>query len=167
MELLVLFNVTGSQAFPTHHIAIKGLTIRDTSYAYFEPHGLPSGGDWGLQKQGAVTLVGTEDIEVSGNLFTRLDGNAIFIGGYNRNLSIDSNEFIFVGDSAIAAWGDTSTRLNANGSLSLPYPIGPDGRGGDQPRGTRITNNIVHEIGLWQKQASLWFQAVTVHNQPL
>ena len=159
-ELLVLFNVTGSQASPTHHIAIKGLTIRDTSYAYFEPHGLPSGGDWGLQKQGAVILVGTEDIEVSGNLFTRLDGNAVFIGGYNRNLSVDSNEFIFVGDSAIAAWGDTSTRLNANGSLSLPYPIGPDGRGGDQPRGTRITNNVVHEIGLWQKQSSLYFQAV-------
>jgi hypothetical protein len=43
-DLLVLFNVTGSQAAPAHHIAIKGLTLRDTSYAYFEPHGLPSGG---------------------------------------------------------------------------------------------------------------------------
>jgi hypothetical protein len=107
-----------------------------------------------------VTLVGTEDVEVASSLFTRLDGNAVFIGGYNRGLTIDSNEFVFIGDTAIAAWGDTSTRLNANGSLSLPYPIGPDGRGGDQPRGTRVTNNLVHEIGLWQKQSSLYFQAV-------
>ena len=43
----VLLNVTGTQATPAHHIAIKGLTIRDTTYSYFEPHGLPSGGDWG------------------------------------------------------------------------------------------------------------------------
>jgi hypothetical protein len=128
-DLRVLFNITGSQAAPAHHIAIKGLTLRDTSYAYFEPHGLPSGGDWGLQKQGAVTLVGTENVEVSSSLFTRLDGNAVFIGGYNRNLTIDANEFVYIGDSAIAAWGDTSTRLNANGSVTLPYPIGPDGRG--------------------------------------
>jgi hypothetical protein len=46
-NLKVLLNVTGTQATPAHHIAVKGLTIRDTSYSYFEKHGLPSGGDWG------------------------------------------------------------------------------------------------------------------------
>ena len=40
----LLFNISGSQADPAHHIAIHGLTLRDTSYTYFEPHGLPSGG---------------------------------------------------------------------------------------------------------------------------
>ena len=39
-NLKVLLNVTGSQATPAHHIAVKGLTIRDTSYSYFEPHGM-------------------------------------------------------------------------------------------------------------------------------
>ena len=63
-NLKVLLNVSGSQAAPAHHIAIRGLTIRDTSYSYFEPHGLPSGGDWALQKQGAITLVGTESIAI-------------------------------------------------------------------------------------------------------
>jgi len=61
----------------------------------------------------------------------------------------------------MAAWGDTSNRLNQNGSLTLPWPIGPDGRDGNQPRGTKVLNNIAREIGLWQKQSSLWFQAVT------
>ena len=50
-NLKVLLNVTGSQASPAHHIAVKGLTIRDTSYSYFEPHGLPSGGDWGEKQR--------------------------------------------------------------------------------------------------------------------
>merc|ERR1711966_352076 len=79
----------------------------------------------------------------------------------NRELTISNNEFFGIGDSAMAAWGDTSFNLNENSSLKLAYPIGPDGRDGNQPRGTKILNNIGHEIGLWQKQSSLWFQAVT------
>jgi len=156
----VLFNITGSQQHPARDIKITGLTLRDTAFTYFDPHGLPSGGDWALQKQGAVTLVGTEGVELSDNLFTRLDGNAVFVGGYNRRMTIQGNEFFGIGDSAMAVWGDTSFNLNENGSIALPYPIGPDGRGGDQPRGTKVLNNLAREIGLWQKQSSLWFQAV-------
>ena len=47
-----------------------------------EPHGLPSGGDWGLQKQGAITIVGSENVTVDSCFLTRLDGNAIFIGNF-------------------------------------------------------------------------------------
>jgi hypothetical protein len=112
---------------------------------------LPSGGDWALQKQGAITMIGTEGVSISNNLFTRLDGNGVFIGGYHRGLALTDNEFVFIGDSAMASWGDTSTNLNANGSVSVPYMVGPDGRGGEQPRGTKVIGNIGHEIGLWQK----------------
>jgi hypothetical protein len=41
------------------------------------------------------------------------------------------------------------------------YKVGPDGRAGEQPIGTTISNNLVREIGVWQKQSSMWFQAVT------
>eukprot|EP00937_MAST-01D_sp_MAST-1D-sp2_P005490 g5490.t1 len=164
-NLKELIRVVGTQAQPAHHIAIAGLTLRDTAYTYMDEHGLPSGGDWALQKQGAITLVGTENVTVEKNLFTRLDGNGIFIGGYNRGLSVTDNEFVFIGDSAMAAWGDTGTALNQNKSLTVPYPLGPDGRGGNQPRGCQIKRNLVHEIGLWQKQSSLWFQAVTAQTQ--
>ena len=107
-SLKILFNISGTKQDPAHHIAITGVTLRDTAYTYFDPHGLPSGGDWGLQQQGAITVVGSEAITIDKCLLTRLDGNAIFIGGYNRNLSITNNELSFIGDSAIAAWGDTS-----------------------------------------------------------
>ena len=51
-NLKVLFNITGTMQAPAHHVAIQGVTLRDTVYTYFDPHGLPSGGDWALQKQG-------------------------------------------------------------------------------------------------------------------
>ena len=46
--------------------------------------------------------MGTESVTIEHNLFTRLDGNAIFIGGYGRNLTIADNEFEFIGESAMA-----------------------------------------------------------------
>jgi hypothetical protein len=36
----------------------------------------------------------------------------------------------FIGDSAMASWGETSFNLNENKSVTIPYPLGPDGRGG-------------------------------------
>merc|ERR1712070_252706 len=59
-DVKVLFNISGSQAHPVQHVRIEGVTLRDTAYTYMDPHGLPSGGDWGLQKQGAITIVGSE-----------------------------------------------------------------------------------------------------------
>ena len=103
-----------------------------------------------MAPQGAIHLVGTENITIEGNLLTRLDGNAIFIGGYNRNLTIASNEFEFIGENAMASWGETSTKLNAAGNKTIPWPIGPDGRDGNQPIGTRVIKNIVKECGVWQ-----------------
>eukprot|EP01048_Picozoa_sp_COSAG05_P005360 COSAG05_NODE_316_length_11576_cov_16.975342_3_plen_71_part_00 len=38
---------------------------------------------------------------ISNNLLTRLDGNGVFIGGYNRGLTIEQNEFRLLGGSAI------------------------------------------------------------------
>jgi hypothetical protein len=159
----VLFNISGTAADPAHHIAIRGLVLRDTRYTYMDAHGMPSGGDWALQRSGAVTMTGTVDVLIDHCRFTRVDGNGVFLGGYNRNATVQDSDFEWIGDSAMCAWGDTSANLNENGSRTVPggYKVGPDGRGGEQPRGTNILRNVVHEIGIWQKQSSMWFQAVT------
>ena len=43
---------------------ITGVTLRDTRLTYLDPHGMPSGGDWALQRSGAVFLQGTEQCKV-------------------------------------------------------------------------------------------------------
>ena len=93
---------------------------------------------------------------------TNLDGNGVFLSGYNRNATLAANEVSWIGDSAFAAWGATGTCLNGNCSRALRHKVGPDGRAGEQPRFTNVTGNLVHELGIYQKQSSFWFQAVTV-----
>ena len=58
--------------------------------------------------------------------------------------------------------GSTGKCLNANCTKKLDWGVGPDARGGNQPRGTHVVGNLVREIGIWQKQSSFWFQATTM-----
>lgn len=51
--------------------------------------------------------------------------------------------FVWLGESAIASWGKTD---------------GVDATAGSQPFGTRVLRNLCHEIGLYEKQTSCYFQ---------
>ncbi len=155
----ILFNITGTQSQPVLNITFQGLEFRDTPYTYMDKHGLPSGGDWSLQRQGAITFQGTELCLINECYFTRLDGIGIFLSGYNRNTTIENSEFSWIGDSSIAGWGYTTGIEN-----TLPGG-GPDGRPGNQPRFTMIRNNMVHELGIWEKQSSMWFQATSAQSR--
>ena len=114
---------------------------------------MPSGGDWALQRNGALTLEGTERLTIENSEFTRLDGNAINVNGYHRGLAIYDNDFSWIGDSCIALWGHTGTCLDETCKTKLDYKVGPDGRAGEQPHGTVISKNVAREIGLWQSAA--------------
>jgi hypothetical protein len=148
-----IFNITGNQTAPVLGVSFKGVGFRDAAYSYFNPHGIPSGGDWGLQRHGAVFIQGTENTLIDGCIFERVDGNAVAISGYNRFTTIQNNEFVWIGDSAIISWGYTT---------GSPDPRdGVDGTAGNEPRYNQIVNNFAHELGIWEKQSSFLFQAKT------
>jgi len=86
-------------------VTLRGITFQNAAHTYMDPHGVPSGGDWGLQRTGAVFLEGTQEVTIENCTFIRLDGNALFLSAFNLNTSIVNNEFVWIGDTAIAAWG--------------------------------------------------------------
>eukprot|EP01045_Picozoa_sp_COSAG04_P026976 COSAG04_NODE_3857_length_2468_cov_2.629802_2_plen_79_part_00 len=51
-------------AAPARNITIARIGFRDSSPTFLEPHGIPSGGDWSLQRTAAVFLEGTEGVAV-------------------------------------------------------------------------------------------------------
>lgn len=100
---------------------------------------------------------GTVGLLIEDCVFSRLDGNAVMLSGYHRNATIQRNEFVWLGSTAIAQWGNTE------GVPEVPGE-GWDGTGGDQPRGTNILFNFAHELGIWEKQSSFYFQAKSAAN---
>jgi hypothetical protein len=147
--LHTFFNLFGGQEAPVRNVSFSGLTFTGGRPTFMEPRGQPSGGDWALERLGALLFEGTEDVAVSDCLFTRIDGNAVFLSGYNRRAVVARNEFVWLGQNAVASWGRTSEW---------------DGTGGQQPRHTLLFGNFVHEIGNYQKQSSFYFQAATCEN---
>jgi hypothetical protein len=127
-----------------------------------EPHGVPSGGDWALDRFGAVFLQGTKNVTISGCTFERLDGNAVFVSGNNRNATVEDSDFAFIGGNAIAAWGFT------NETMGDGHPAaGVDGTDGNHPRFTKVLRNNIREVGLYEKQSSFFVQAKTSETQIL
>lgn len=147
--LATLIELRGNATDPVRGVAIEGIEFTATRPTYLEPMGIPSGGDWALQRVGALLLEGTEDVTVSGNAFRRLDANAVMVSGYNRRTHIARNEFSSLGMNGAALWGRTD---------------GIDGRAGEQPRGVVFEANFCYRVGIWQKQSSCYFQALSAQN---
>jgi hypothetical protein len=123
------------------------------------PHGVPSAGDWALDRYAAVFLEGTEGAVVDGCTFDRLDGNAVMVSGYNRNATIQHSDFSYIGGNAIAAWGYTNETSGDN------HPqAGVDGTDGNHPRYTTVIGNTAREVGLYEKQSSFYIQAKTAQS---
>eukprot|EP01062_Namystynia_karyoxenos_P023974 TRINITY_DN19300_c0_g1_i1.p1 TRINITY_DN19300_c0_g1~~TRINITY_DN19300_c0_g1_i1.p1 ORF type:complete len:935 (+),score=273.61 TRINITY_DN19300_c0_g1_i1:66-2870(+) len=144
--LSTFFDLQGTMQDPVRGVSFEGVTFVDSRPTFMEPRSNPSGGDWSLERQGAIRMEGVEGTTVTECLFTRLDSNAISINGYARNVTIDKNEFVWLGQSAVASWGRAKDNMGTDGEF---------------PRYNTLTRNFVHEIGHIQKQSSFYFQAET------
>eukprot|EP00316_Scyphosphaera_apsteinii_P011180 CAMPEP_0119345442 /NCGR_PEP_ID=MMETSP1333-20130426/107488_1 /TAXON_ID=418940 /ORGANISM="Scyphosphaera apsteinii, Strain RCC1455" /LENGTH=733 /DNA_ID=CAMNT_0007357911 /DNA_START=423 /DNA_END=2624 /DNA_ORIENTATION=+ len=167
-QLRTLVNISGTQWQPVSAITHRGIAFRSARYTYMDPHGVPSAGDWALDRVGAVFMQGTEGCIFDGCTFERLDGNGVMVSGYNRNATITNSDFAYVGGNAIAAWGytnETATDPGRPGVALSGYPqAGVDGTDGEHPRHTLVSGCSAREVGLYEKQSSFFVQAKTAQS---
>jgi hypothetical protein len=142
-------------------ITLTGLVFRDTALTWLDPHGMPSSGDWALPHSAAIVAEDVESLTIRDCLFERIDGNAILLRGKARGVIIERNTFAWLGGTGIVLWGRMSSCLDADCKHKLPLDgEGPDGRQGNQPRGTIIRYNVFRELGVFVKQSAAIFQAL-------
>eukprot|EP01065_Artemidia_motanka_P026800 TRINITY_DN32038_c0_g1_i1.p1 TRINITY_DN32038_c0_g1~~TRINITY_DN32038_c0_g1_i1.p1 ORF type:complete len:933 (+),score=311.52 TRINITY_DN32038_c0_g1_i1:85-2799(+) len=155
----VLVNHTGTQWNPVKNVKITGVKFMAAGPTFMGPHGVPSAGDWALDRFGTVFLEGTEGVTIEGCTFERLDGNGVMVSGYNRNATIHKSDFAYLGGNAVAAWGYTNETSGDN------HPqAGVDGTDGNHPRYTTVTSCSAREVGLYEKQSSFFIQAKTAQS---
>jgi len=164
----VLLNASGTQWNPVKNINFKGVTYTAAAATFMEPHGVPSAGDWALDRYGAIFLQGTEGASFDSCTFTRLDGNGVMVSGYNRNATVTASDFSFIGGNAVASWGYTNETDADPGRPGVAIENAPhagvDGTDGNHPRFTTITGCTAREVGLYEKQSSFFVQAKTAHS---
>ena len=167
--LRTLINISGTQWTPVRNVTHRGLEFRATRYTYMDPHGVPSAGDWALDRVGAIFLQGTEGATFDNCTFERLDGNGVMVSGYNRNATISNSDFAFLGGNAVAAWGYTNETATDPGrpgvAIANAPQAGVDGTDGEHPRHTAVLGCSAREVGLYEKQSSFFVQAKTAQSR--
>jgi hypothetical protein len=151
--LSTFFNLSGSPSAPVTNITFAGLGFTAGAPTFMAARGVPSGGDWALERDGVLLLEGTEDVIVTGCTFASIDGNAVFLSGYNRRATVANSSFSNLGQSAVASWGRTPGPEDAAQGFNATAL--------DIPLYTLVQGNIAHDIGQIQKQSSFYFQSVT------
>jgi hypothetical protein len=163
-----LVNMNGTQWNPVKDVKTSGITYTASRYTYMDPHGVPSAGDWALDRTAAVFLQGTEGVVFDKCVFDRIDSNALMVSGYNRNATVSNSEFSYIGGNAVAAWGytnETATDPGRPGVAIMNFPeAGVDGTDGEHPRYTTVVSNVAREVGLYEKQSSFFVQAKTAES---
>ena len=140
-----IFTIEGTMDVPVKNISLVNVTFAHTASTFLEKYEVPSGGDWAIHRGGTVFIEGVDGFLLQNCLFFSPGGNGVFLSNYVRNAVIEGNEFVYVGDTAIAVLG-TAELI--------------DGTLGNQPRGTQILSNLAHEVGIWGKVAAAYFQGL-------
>jgi len=67
-SLECLFNLTGSSpSDAVVNVTISGIMVAGTAHTYLSaPHTVPSGGDWSLERAGAIFIENTEGVLIEG-----------------------------------------------------------------------------------------------------
>lgn len=65
----------------------------------------------------------------------------MYLVGKSRDVTIEQNVFEWLGENAVATKGDSEKW---------------DARSGEQPRGTLMKQNLIHDLGIYEKQSSGW-----------
>jgi hypothetical protein len=139
----------GSQQDPVSYITLSGFRIAHTASTFLEQYEAPSRGDWTIHRGGAVFFEGAEDSGVEKCFFDAVGGNAIFLNKYNRRVRVYGNKITQAGDSAVCLVGTESMIQGSS------HPV---------PEENLISNNLIHDCGVFGKQIAGVFMSVTLRN---
>lgn len=106
VRLAHLIEFQGSESAPVRFITLRGFLYRHAARTFMNNKEPLLRSDWTIDRGGAVTLTGTEDVRVLDSEFDQLGGNAIFFNGYNRRSGIKGCHIHDSGASGVCFVGD-------------------------------------------------------------
>lgn len=104
-QLAHLIEIQGSPEAPVRHIEFFGLTFTQTNRTFMENRESLLRSDWTIYRGGAILFRGAEHCTIRDCTFVDLGGNALFVDGYNRHITVTSCLLEEIGSNGIAFVG--------------------------------------------------------------
>ncbi|RMF92140.1 MAG: hypothetical protein D6741_15255 [Planctomycetota bacterium] len=105
---------------PVSHLQFVGIRFAGTARTFMETKEPLLRSDWTIYRGGAVHLRGAEDIVIRDCRFEELGGNAVFVDGYNRRVTISACRFRDNGASDVNFVGSFAAVRNPAFRYSQP-----------------------------------------------
>ena len=159
VRLKHLIELRGSAQAPLRFVSFKGLTFRHAARTFMENKEPLVRSDWTTYRGGALFLTGTEDCLIEDCFIDQVGGNAVFVNGYNRRVTLrgchiakaGANGVAFVGDRDAARvprdWNDHSQFLD-----KLDRTAGP--KTPSYPADCVVDDCLIYLSGRVEKQTS-------------
>lgn len=153
------FEFKGTVNKPVRNVQLKGLNFKHNERTFMDTKEPLLRSDWTIYRGGAVLFDGTENCKITDCNFTGLGGNAIMLSNYNVKATITGCEIAQIGASAVCFVGSISAvrspLFNYDQGLTYeqidkkPGPIN-----NDYPQQCIVDNNLFHDLGQIEKQAT-------------
>jgi hypothetical protein len=157
-KLEALIRIEGKTA-PAHDIRVENLEFKDTEPTFLKATEPLLRSDWKFYRVGAITIENASAVVVSNSDFRDLGGNAIVVSGRASQVSISGNHIRAIGGTAIAFVGrpdavrsplfEYEERLEPSAIDRTPGP-----KSDQYPKDSVAEDNLIHDIGLVDKQAA-------------
>ncbi|GHT39662.1 peptide-binding protein [Bacteroidia bacterium] len=152
-----LVELRGSEANPVRNITLEGIDLTQTLRTFMEAYEPLLRSDWTIYRGGAVIFEGAENCALKNCNAYNVGGNAVFFSNYNRNCEVSGTHFTNIGASAVCFVGDPKAVRSPSFEYRSFVPTGeidrtPGPQSNNYPAYCRIHDNLIHKIGLFEKQ---------------
>lgn len=162
-QLETLIHLLGAQHEPVRDVVVAGITVAHSQPTYLSSFEMPTGGDVSVHRGAAVVMANTSNCTITDVTFASVGGNGVLISGKNLGARVAHSEFVWTGDGAIVILGETNPICHDFGPEQggeVCANLGPDATTDSHPVGTVIESNLIHELGIYTKQAAAVLQAL-------
>ncbi|SDD31676.1 PDZ domain-containing protein [Niabella drilacis] len=149
----------GTAEKPLRQVSLTGLNFFHNDRSFMETREPLVRSDWTIYRGGAVLMDGTERCAVKDCRFREIGGNAVMVSNYNKNDTISGCHISFIGANAISFIGDPRALRSPSFRYQDYTPYDqldktPGPRSNNYPRHCMVTNNLLHDLGRIEKQAT-------------
>lgn len=158
-EIPSLIKIKGVENEWISDVTIRGICFSQTSRTFMADYEPLLRSDWAIYRGAAVFIENAERCCIEDCEFTGLGGNAIFLSRHIDDCVVKGNYIHQIGASAVCIVGDTSTVRSGvfKYEHSVPYELMdkvPGPKNEFYPRQCLVEDNLIHDIGLIEKQVA-------------
>jgi hypothetical protein len=158
-NLKSLIRLSGTMDDPLRNIHFKGIQFSHTARVFMEPHDDITRGDWAIAQTAAAFVEGGEDCSFRECTFTQLGGTAVYLRHYNRRVDLLNSHIHDIGEAGIVMVGAVDAAFNNQVGYYNNAPwdemdMTPGPKSPNYPAECRVHNNLMHDLGVVNKQTS-------------